>query len=118
MLDSKNIYIAASANARKVSWRHEQADTEWQYVGTSEEIDEKILQARIEGLFVENSLFLVIDRHRSRNIERGSAAEEVIRELRNSDVMLCNHEFEHFLEFNQIGVVREGRRASAQERAG
>lgn len=112
MLDSKNIFIAVSAHARNVTWRRESPDTEWQYVGDSRELDREVLQARIDRALVSDALFLVIDRHRSRSIARSSAAEEVIRELRDFDVLLCDYTFEHFLQFDRIGVSREGVRRS------
>jgi hypothetical protein len=107
-MDSKNIFIACSAMLRKAEWEKPKNNNEWSFVGDGARFLLEIVQENINNYFTEDELYLVTDRHKSKEIKKENAANEVRDLLKYQDVTLCNKEFKRFIVFNHIGVAKQG----------
>ena len=107
-MDSKNIYIACSVMLRKAEWEKINGESEWSYVGDGDEFKAEEVQNNINRFFSEDVLYLVTDRHTSKEIKKELASAMVIPTLEQQYVTLCNKEFKRFIVFNYIGVARQG----------
>lgn len=67
-----------------------------------------MVQENINNFFSEKALYLVTDRHESKEIKKENAANEVQSLLTNKDVTLCNKEFKRFIVFSYIWVAKQG----------
>jgi hypothetical protein len=107
-MDSKNIFIACSVMLRKAEWEKIKGENEWSYVGDGAEFKAEDVQNNINEFFSEDELYLVTDRHRSKEIKKELASSMVKPSLEQQYVTLCNKEFKRFIVFNYIGVAKQG----------
>lgn len=107
-MDSRTIYMACSAMIRKVEWQQGQGQGEWRLVGEGDGSLKRAAQDLIDWFFLDDYLYLVVDRHTSGTIARKFGAWEVQTTLRVSSVVLCDMAFRRFVEFHPIGVARYG----------
>ena len=107
-MDPKNIFIACSAMLRKAEWEKAKNDNEWSFVGDKRDFHSSLVQQNVDGFFQEESIYLVTDRHKSKEITKESAAREVGAALDKQDVTLCSKDFKKFIVFSSIGVAKQG----------
>jgi hypothetical protein len=107
-MDAKNIFIAAQATLRRVEWRRPTPDSEWSYIADGEDMDPAVVQRRIDAFFSAGHLYLVTDRHRSKQVARIVASAEITNALSSTDATLCDTEFRDFMVFSRLGVCKEG----------
>lgn len=93
---------------RKAVWEKAKNENEWSFVGDGAEFQLDMVQVNINNFFSEEALYLVTDRHESKEIKKKNAASEVQAVLKNQDVTLCNKEFKRFIVFSYIGVAKQG----------
>lgn len=92
---------------RKAEWENTNNENEWSYVGDGAEFQIDMAQGNINNFFSEESVYLVTDRHKSKEIKKENAASEVKSALINQDVTLCNKKFKRFIVFSHIGVAKQ-----------
>lgn len=109
-MNSKSIYLASRRLIDKMEWEVNDDGNEWLYVGLGEafEIDE--IQRYITAFFKENSVYFVISRKNSMEINTALAARSVRDKLEKTSLVICEKDFSKLMEFNQIGVMRKGNR--------
>ncbi|MEP1151197.1 MAG: hypothetical protein ABJH08_05660 [Balneola sp.] len=108
-MDSKNIFIACSAMLQKVQWDKASEDSEWYYIGEGENLNSELAQSKINGFFIETSLYLVTDRHSSKKIHKENAVEEIQNALiKFPEPTICTKDFKRFITFNKIGIAKHG----------
>lgn len=107
-MDSKNIYIACIAMMQKAEWETVKEGNEWRFVGEGQDFLLAEAQERINKFFSGDRIFFVLDRHKSREIAKGTAAEEVKNSLQGATITLCEKDFRKFMTFHYIGVARQG----------
>jgi len=107
-MDSKNIFIACSVMLQKAEWEKIKGENEWSFVGDSANFKIDLVQTNIENYFPDETLYLITDRHESKEIKKENAASEVQSSLTNKDVTLSNREFKRFIVFSYIGVAKQG----------
>ncbi|MBO6573110.1 MAG: hypothetical protein JJ958_11790 [Balneola sp.] len=108
-MDSKNIFIACSAMLQKAVWDKVSVDSEWYYLGEGEEFKTDLFETKINKFFPEASIYLVTDRHRSKEIPKANAVQEIQNAiLEFSEPTICDKEFKRFITFNKIGVAKHG----------
>ena len=83
-MDSKNIFIACSVMLRKAEWEKPKNQNEWSFVGDGDGFQVDNVQCNIETFFDEENLYLVTDRHKSKEIKKMNAAKEVKTLLLNN----------------------------------
>ncbi len=93
---------------RKAEWEKAKNENEWSFVGDGAEFQLDMVQENVNDFFSEETLYLVTDRHKSKEIKKENAASEVLASLTNQDVTLCNKEFKRFIVFSYIGVAKQG----------
>jgi len=93
---------------RKAEWEKLQEDNEWQFVGEGNDFLLFEAQERINNFFLGERIYFVLDRRRSREIARASAAKEIRENLNNNAITLCQIDFKRFMLFHHIGVLRQG----------
>ena len=106
-MEAKNIYIATQHMKMKIVWERSSGN-EWSFVGDGNDFKEQDLQKFIDLYFVENELYLVIDRHNSYQLPKTKATSQVKLNLSNQNITLCNTAFSKMIEFSTIGVARHG----------
>lgn len=107
-MDSKNIYIGCTAMMRKAEWEKLGDGNEWQCVGEGSDFLLQEVQKRVNEFFSGDSIFFVLDRHKSKEIAKEIAAAEVKDHLQHNAITLCEKDFKKFMMFHNIGVVRQG----------
>ncbi|MFV1885402.1 MAG: hypothetical protein ACMZ7B_13010 [Balneola sp.] len=115
-MDSKNIFIASTALIDKAEWKKQSDNSEWYYIGEDEDFDLKKVQEKVSSFLKEETIYLVTDRHSSREIETNLSARKVQKALKDfSEVTLCSKDFKDFMTFNRIGVAKQGRYFNEQD---
>lgn len=107
-MDSKNIYIGCNAMMQKVEWGKLKDNNEWQFVGGGKDFLLEEVQKRVNQFFSGERVFFVLDRHKSKEIDKEVAAQEVKNNLEKNTITLCEKNFKKFMMFHYIGVVRQG----------
>jgi len=93
----------------KVDWEPQSKESEWYYFGEGKNFKLNLIQSNIDQFFSEQTIYLVTDRHKSKEISIQTATQEIKKALSDfSEVTLCNKNFERFISFNSIGVARQG----------
>ena len=111
-MESRNIWNAATHMAKLVSWAGMEGETEWQHIGEGSTFEIERAQRIIDAHLPGPEAYLVRGRHDSTAIPKSSAAQAVARVLKKQNIFLCDAEFNHFIEFSFIGVLRLGARNS------
>ena len=107
MIDAKNIYIACSHMCAKMNWE-KNLGNEWSYIGDGASFKEAEAQAKISEFFLDDEIFMVIDRHRAFPVLTATAASKVKESLKDQDITLCDKEFRKMVFFSHIGVAKHG----------
>lgn len=106
IMDSKNIYISSQVFSRKTLWlRNHSADSEWFFIGS----DTSKLNVIIDSFFAEEqALYLVTDRHNSKQLSKSETLENAKDLLEKTQFSIWDFNFKKVIEFNKIGVYRIG----------
>lgn len=107
-MDSKNIFISSQTYLPKISWQKDTKDSEWCFIGDNV----KKANSLIDHFFAnEQMLYLVVNRHNSRQELKIDIAPLIESFLEQISFYIWDVRFENAIEFNRIGVYRIGRRA-------
>lgn len=94
---------------QKVEWEKVSDHSEWYYIGEGVEFNSEFVQSRINDFFSEALLYLVTDRHQSKEISKVNSIEEIRSALIEfQEPTICNKKFKRFITFNRIGIARQG----------
>ena len=95
---------------QKVEWEMSSQDSEWYYIGEGGEYKSEFIQSNIDNFFSDKSIYLVTDRHSSKEIQTQNGADEIHKALTEfANATLCNRGLSRFISFNKIGVARQGK---------
>lgn len=83
-------------------------ESEYRYIGVGSLFETRIADEIIKTTFKDSTIFLVVDRHESREISILDAASEVQKICESQDIVLTNLTFETFIQFNRVGTYRIG----------
>ncbi|WP_141733930.1 hypothetical protein [Oligoflexus tunisiensis] len=108
-MDSKNIFIVCGRKLRQVVWINKEGEeSEYRYIGVGSLFETRTADEIIKANFKDGTIFLVVDRHESREISTLDAVNEVQRLTENHEIVLTNINFENFIHFNRVGTYRIG----------
>ena len=107
-MDSKNIYIGCDAMMRKAEREKLKDNNEWQFVGEGKESVLEEVQRRVNEFLSVERVFFVLDRHKSKEIEKEVLAQGIKNNLQKNTIKICEKDFEKFMMFHYIGVVWQG----------
>ena len=94
---------------QKADWEKVSDESEWYYIGEGEKLNSELVQSNINQFFSDNSLYLVTDRHHSKEIAKANAVQEIQDAIvLFSEPTICDKEFKRFITFNKIGVAKHG----------
>jgi hypothetical protein len=107
-MDSKNLFIKSNTYFRLVTWQKQDGE-EWSYIGTERDFD-LVRASKLISVLEGEQIYFVTDRHESKLVEKrdllGSLKDKVVA----GNFILWDLSFEAVVEFNRIGVVRQGYR--------
>ena len=96
-MDSKNIYTGCNVMMRKAGWEKLKDSNEWQFVGEGKDFLSDEVQIRVNEFFSGQRVLFVLDRHKSKEIDKEMAAQEVKNNLHKNSVTLCEKDFKKFM---------------------
>lgn len=83
-------------------------ESEWIHFGTGSEIDIKMVTTIIDQFFADNTLYLVTTRKDSLEINKNEIQESFLSLLGYKDFLIWDTQFLNVIEFNKIGICRQG----------
>lgn len=101
-MDSHLIYTVSSNLKGKANWN------EWIYCGVGDDMKEDIVSNAINQYFQDSILFYVSTRKESREINKQDIVERIKKDLPLYEIYIWNTTFKKAIEFNKIGVMRNG----------
>lgn len=83
--------------------------SEWYCIGEGEEFDSELAQSKINDFFSQALLYLVTDRHQSKEISKTNAPKEIQNALiKFPELTIYNKNFNRYITFNKIGIAKQG----------
>lgn len=74
--------------------------SEWYCIGEGEEFDSELAQSKINDFFSQALLYLVTDRHQSKEIQNAL--------IKFPELTIYNKNFNRYITFNKIGIAKQG----------
>jgi hypothetical protein len=106
-VDSKNIFISSQTFLKNIQWQKTDPESEWIYIGN----DAQEIKLLFDNIFSkEQLLYLVTDRHQSRQGNKMSILEQAKAYILANDFLVWDIHFSKVIEYNKIGVYRVGKR--------
>ena len=114
IMDSRIIYEVNKTYHNKIEWLmpSNKSESEWIYFDFEETNSENFIQEIIESFFESEILFVSLTRNESFQTEKTNIISKTKEYLRTQDFSIWNQEFSKVLEFNKIGILRKGIKAS------
>jgi hypothetical protein len=106
-MDSKNIFILSQTYSNKINWEKVNPDSEWTFIGGDKMKAKDLLDSFFNN---ELSLYLIIDRHNSKQDNKPYIFEKIKEYLEQRDFLIWDLNFNKIIEFNKVGVYRVGKR--------
>ncbi len=101
-MESHLIYSASSHMKSKVIWN------EWIYCGIGNDIKVNTIIDLINEHFQDSVFYFVSARKQSSEMSKQDAIERIKNELGKNELLLWDTDFKTVIEFNNIGVMRNG----------
>jgi hypothetical protein len=101
-MESHIIYSASSHLKDMAKW------SEWVYCGIGDDIKEDIINRAINDYFQDSILYFVSNRKESGEISKQNILERIKKELGQKELFIWDTKFIKVIEFNKIGVMRNG----------
>ena len=106
-MESRLIYKTSEHIKSKVKWI-KVTESEWIYCGSNGDVKFEIVSEHIKHHFLESNFYVALNRNES----FVSNSETIFRDIRElvgmKDFFLWDFSFVKVIEFNHIGVFREG----------
>ncbi len=106
-MDTRIIYEASETMKLKANW-DKFGESEWIHFGTGSKVNIELVNKSIDQFFVDNILYLATTRKESIEISKNDIKESIISLLGKSDFFIWDAQFQKVIEFNKIGVYRQG----------
>lgn len=109
-MDSKNIYIIGMAKLRSVEWEKlDGAESEYRYIGAGDDFEMEVARFVLESYFTyDKTVYLIIDRRKSREVIKEEALDDIKESTKNSGVIVACKDFKKFFHVNSVGSFRLG----------
>jgi hypothetical protein len=107
-LETALIYAASDSLKYKVNWINVSAETEWIYFGAEFEANKLLVVKNVTDYFPDSSLFIVTTRKESMAINKNDLIKSIDNILGFKDFFIWDSQFKRVIEFNHIGVMRQG----------
>jgi hypothetical protein len=107
-LEPALIYAASDSLKHKVSWLNVSTETEWIYFGAELEVNKLLVVKNATDYFKDSSLFIVTNRKESMAINKNDLLKSIDNILGFRDFLIWDSRFKRVMEFNHIGVMRQG----------
>ncbi len=101
-MDSHLIYTVSTKLRESANW------SEWVYCGVGDDMKEDIVSNAINEYFQDTLLFYVNTRKDSGEINKQDVVEKIKTELSQQELFLWDTSFKKTIQFNEIGVMRNG----------
>jgi len=82
--------------------------SDWVYCGVGDEIKEDVIDMAINEYFQDSMIYFVSARKESREVNKKDILELIKKELGQNELFLWDVNFKKVIEFNKIGVMRNG----------
>ena len=83
-------------------------ESEWVHFGTGNDVNIKMVANIIDQFFIDTNLYLVTNRKESSEINKNEIQESILSLLGTKDFIIWDKKFERVIEFNHIGICRQG----------
>jgi predicted secreted acid phosphatase len=107
-MDPKNLFIKSSTYYRLVNWQKQDGE-EWSYVGADSDFDLARASEFISVLKGEQ-IYFVTNRSESKLVNKENLLTCLKDRVLDGNFILWDLSFEVIVEFNRIGIARQGRR--------
>lgn len=108
-MESRLIYKSNTTYLNKVTWDFVNKGSEWYFIGNENINEEKIIEI-INQTFLDNSLFIVLGRDDSHEIQKSEIIKKVVATLKYRDFSVWDNKFHKVIQFNKNGICRVGTR--------
>ncbi|MBO9615125.1 MAG: hypothetical protein J7619_20640 [Dyadobacter sp.] len=107
-MDSKNLFIKSSTYFRLITWQRQNGE-EWIYIGTETDFD-SARAADLVSVLEGDEIYFVTDRHESKRVVKEDLIGSLRERIAVGNFILWDLSFDAVVEFNRIGVARQGLR--------
>ncbi|HKZ65217.1 MAG TPA: hypothetical protein VJ111_02620 [Chitinophagaceae bacterium] len=107
-MDSRLIYETSKHLKSKIHWKHV-IESEWIYCGSNGEVKFDIVLKHIKDHFIDSKLYVVLTRNDSFETNKEIIIKTVEQLVGSIDFLIWDFRFERVIEFNKVGVFREGK---------
>ena len=106
-MESRLIYKANEHLKSKVKWI-KVTESEWIYRGSNGDVRLEIVSEHIKRHFVDSNFYVALNRNESFVSNSQTILTDIKKLVGMKDFLLWDFSFEKVIEFNHIGVFREG----------
>ena len=96
------MYTVNSNLKNRVNW------SEWIYCGVGDDMKEDLVRNAIDQYFQDSTVFYVTTRKESLEIDKQKIVKRIKNDLPQHEVILWDTSFKKAIQFNKIGVMRNG----------
>lgn len=96
------IYSASSSMKNRANW------SEWVYCGVGNDTKGDLIDKTINEYFHDSMLYFVSTRNGSSEVNKQDIVAKIKKELEQNALFLWDANFKKVIEFNEIGVMRNG----------
>ena len=107
-MDSRLIYETSKHLKSEIQWNRA-TESEWIYCGSKGEVKFDIVLKHIRDHFADSKLYVVLIRNVAFETYKENIFKAVGDLIGSSDFLIWDIRFEKVIEFNKIGVFREGK---------
>jgi hypothetical protein len=101
-MESALIYSVGSHMKNIANW------SAWVYCGIEDDIKEDVIENAVNEFFPDRMLYLVTNRKASGEVNKQDILERIKKGLGQNDFFIWDINFKKVIEFNKIGVMRNG----------
>ncbi len=113
-MESRLIYIANEKMRANIEFA-ETSDYGWLYFGAQPEVNIEIVKQKINDHFEEENLHIAHTRNDSTATTKKTIIEDIKDILGVDDFSIWNSAFTRVIDFNKIGVLRCGKKVTANK---
>ncbi len=107
-MDSRLIYESSVTMKQKINW-DKVGDSEWIYFGAGDELNIELVIITIDSSFSDEILNIALTRKGSFQTDKKLIKSSIINLLNASDFIIWDTSFSRAIEFNKIGIFRQGK---------
>ena len=112
-MESRLIYESNKTYLNHVEWiKAENAGSEWSFFGNDENIGEIQIRKILDENFDDENLYFVFSRNESSEMNKNELVKKISKVFRYYNFTVWNNNFRKVIEFNKVGIYRNGINAS------